>query len=86
MKLEFFTNTPMKGNSEKKNKSHDATAVRDNPRYKTKKFLNLILKIAIPKAIFEVYSELLITNFFAQNSTSCNSNIVNIFPMWCLFT
>ena len=81
MKVEFFTDTPMTGYSEKKNKSHDTTVVRDNPGYKTKKNLNFILKNAIPKAIIKVYSELLIRTFYAQNSISRNSNIVKIFTI-----
>ena len=48
-KIEIFTNIRMTRNSEKKHKSHDKTAVP-----------NLILENAMPKAIIEVYFELLV--------------------------
>ena len=64
MKFEFFTNIRMTRNSEKKtNKSYYKTAVQNDPRNDTKKIVNLILKNAMPKAITEVYFELLVANF-----------------------
>ena len=57
----------------KTHKSYDTTAVRNDPGTKTKKIVNLILENAMPKAITEVYFELLVTNFYAQISCSRHS-------------
>ena len=62
----------------KTNKSYDKTAVRNDPGNNTKKIVNLILENAMPKAIIEVYFELLVTNFYAQISCSCHSKFVKI--------
>ena len=67
-----------RNSKKKKNKSYDKTAVRDDPGNNTKKIVNLILENALPKAITEVYFELLVTNFFAQTSCSCHSKFVKI--------
>ena len=42
------------------------------------KIVNLILENAMPKAIIEVYFELLVTNFYAQISCSCHSKFWEI--------
>ena len=44
----------------KTNKSYDKTAVQNDPGNNTKKIVNLILENAMPKAIIEVYFELLV--------------------------
>ena len=62
----------------KTNKSYYKTAVRNDPGNDTKKIVNLILENAMPKAIIEVYFELLVTNFYAQISCSCHSKFVKI--------
>ena len=62
----------------KANKSYDKTAVWNGLEYKTKKIVNLILKNAMLKAIIKVYSELLVTNFYAQISCSLHSKFVKI--------
>ena len=62
----------------KTNKSYDKTALRNNPGNNTKKIVNLILENPMPKAIIEVYFELLVTNFYAQISCSCHSKFVKI--------
>ena len=49
----------------KTNISYDTAAVRNDPRKKTKQIVNLVLENAMPKAITEVYFELLVTNFYA---------------------
>ena len=78
-KVGFFTNIQMARNSEKKNKQIlDKTAVQNDPGNNTKKIVNLILEIVMPKAIIEVYFELLVTNFYAQISCSCHSKFVKI--------
>ena len=59
-KIEIFTNIRMTRNSEKKHKSHDKTTVPNDPGNNTKKIVNLILENAMPKAIIEVYFELLV--------------------------
>ena len=46
----------------KANKSYDATAMQNDSANKTKNIVNLILENAMPKAITEVYFELLVTN------------------------
>ena len=66
----------MTRNAGKKNKSYDTTAVRNDPGNRTKKIVNLILENAMPKAITEVYFELLVMNFYAQISCSCHSKFV----------
>ena len=69
----------MTRNSEKKtSKSCNNTAVQNNPGNNTKKSVNLILEIAVPKAIIGVYLELLVTNFYAQISCCCHSKFVKI--------
>ena len=65
----------------KTNKSYDTTAVRNDSGNKTKKFVNLILENAMPKAITEVYFELLVTNFDTQISCSRHSKFVQIIPI-----
>ena len=60
----------------KTNKSYDKTAVRNDTGNNAKKIVNLILENAMPKAIIEVYFELLVTNFYAQISCSCHSEFV----------
>ena len=60
----------------KASKSYDTTAVRNDAANKTKKFVNLILENAMPKAITEVYFEFLVTNFYAQISCSHHSKFV----------
>ena len=60
------------------NKSCDKTALRNDPGNNTEKNVNLILENAMPKAIIEVYFELLVTNFYAQISCSCHSKFVKI--------
>ena len=78
-KIEFFRNIWMTRNSEKKtSKSCNNTAVQNNPGNNTKKSVNLILEIAVPKAIIGVYLELLVTNFYAQISCCCHSKFVKI--------
>ena len=62
----------------KTNKSYDKTALRNNPGNNTKKIVNLILENPMPKAIIEVYFELLVTIFFAQISCSCHLKFVKI--------
>ena len=62
----------------KTNKSYDKTALRNDPWNNTKKNPNLILENSMPKAIIEVYFELLVTNFYAQISCSCYSKFVKI--------
>ena len=62
----------------KTNKSYDKTAVWNDLEYKTKKIVNLILKNAMLKAIIKVYSELLVTNFYAQISCSVHLKFVKI--------
>ena len=62
----------------KTSKSYDKTAVRNDAENSTKKILILILENAMPKAIIEVYFELLGTNFYAQTSCSCLSKFVKI--------
>ena len=62
----------------KTNKSYDKTAVQNDPRNSTKKIVNLILENVMPKAIIEVYFELLVTNFYAQISCSFHSKFVKI--------
>ena len=62
----------------KTNKSYDKTAVRNNPGNNTIKIVNLILENGMPKAIIEVYFELLVTNFYAQISCSCHSKFAKI--------
>ena len=52
--------------------------MRNDPGNDTKKIVNLILENAMPKAIIEVYFELLVTNFYAQISCSCHSKSVKI--------
>ena len=52
--------------------------MRNDPGNDTKKIVNLILENAMPKAIIEVYFELLVTNFYAQISCSCHSKFVKI--------
>ena len=47
----------------KTNKSCYKTAVRNDPGNDTKKIVNLILENVMPKAIIEVYFELLVTIF-----------------------
>ena len=65
----------------KTNKSYDTTAARNDPGNKTKKIVNLILENAMPKAITEVYFELLVTNFHAQISCNRHSKFVKITPI-----
>ena len=48
----------------KTHKFFDTTAVQNDPGNKTKKIVNLILENPMPKAITEVYFELLVTNFY----------------------
>ena len=62
----------------KTNKSYDKTTVRNEPGNNTSKIVNLILENAMPKAIIEVYFELLVTNFYAQISCSFHSKFVKI--------
>ena len=62
----------------KTNKSFDKTAVWNDSGINTKRIVNLILENAMPKAIIEVYFELLVSNFYAQTSCSCHSNFVKI--------
>ena len=62
----------------KTNKSYDKTALRNNPGNNTKKIVNLILENPMPKAIIEVYFELLVTIFFAQIPCSCHLKFVKI--------
>ena len=62
----------------KTNKSYDTTAVRNDSGNKTKKFVNLILENAMPKAITEVYFEILVTNFYAKISCSRHSKFAKI--------
>ena len=52
--------------------------MRNDPGNDTKKIVNLILENAMPKAITEVYFELLVTNFYAQISCSCHSKFVKM--------
>ena len=52
--------------------------MRNDPGNDTKKIVNLILENAMPKAIIEVYFELLVTNFYAQIFCSCHSKFVKI--------
>ena len=61
----------------KTNKSCHKTALQNGPGNNTKKIVNLILENAMPKAITEVYFELLVTNFYAQISR-CHSKFVKI--------
>ena len=75
VQIEFFTNIRMTRNPVKKNKSYDKTALW-NKQYK--KVVNLILENPMPKAITEVYFELLVTNFYAQISCSCHSKFAKI--------
>ena len=73
----------MARNSEKKNKQLlDKTAVQNDPGNNTKKIVNLILEIAMPKAIIEVYFEILATNFYALISGSCHSKFVKIISIF----
>ena len=67
----------------KTNKSYYKTAVRNDPGNDTKKIVTLILENVMPKAIIEVYFELLATNFYAQISCSCHSEFVKIIPFSC---
>ena len=81
-KIEFFTNIRMAKTAEKKN----TQILRYNcstkwPRKQEKKIVNLILENAMPKAITEVYFELLVTNFYAQISCNCHSKFVKIRPI-----
>ena len=46
-----------------------------------KKPVNFILENTIPKAITEVYFELLVTNFYTQIFCSCHSKFVKIIPI-----
>ena len=62
----------------KTNKSYDKTALRNDPWNNRKKNPNLILENSMPKAIIEVYFELLVTNFYDQIFCSCHSKIVKI--------
>ena len=57
----------------KTNKSYSKTAIQNDPGNNTKKIVNLILEITMPKAIIEASFEFLITNFYAQISCSCHS-------------
>ena len=57
----------------KANKSYDKTTIQNDPGNNTKKIVNLILEITMPKAIIEVFFELFVTNFYAQISCSCHS-------------
>ena len=57
----------------KTNKFYEKTAIQNNPGNNTKKIVNLILEITMPKAIIGVYFDLLVTNFYAQISCSCHS-------------
>ena len=75
VQIEFFTNIRMTRNPVKKNKSYDKTALW-NKQYK--KVVNLILENPMPKAITEVYFELLVTIFYAQISCSCHLKFVKI--------
>ena len=70
----------MTRNSKKKktNKSYDKTDLRNDPGNNRKKIVNLILENGMPKAIIEVYFELLVTNFYNQISCSCHSKFVKI--------
>ena len=43
-----------------------------------KEIVNFVLENAMPKAIIEVYFELLETSFYAQISCSCHSKFVKI--------
>ena len=43
--------------------------------------MNLILENAMPKAIIEVYFDLLVTNFYTQISGSRHSKFVKIVPI-----
>ena len=52
--------------------------MRNDPGNDTKKIVNLILENAMPKAIIEVYFELLVTNFYGQISCSFYSKFVKI--------
>ena len=62
----------------KASKSYDKTAVWNGLEYKTKKIVNLILKNAMLKATIKVYSELLVTDFYAQISCSVHSKFVKV--------
>ena len=62
----------------KTSKSYDKTAVWNGLEYKTKKIVNLNLKNAMLKAIMKVYSELLVTDFYAQISCSVHSKFVKV--------
>ena len=68
----------------KTNRSYDKTAVRNDPGNNTKKIVNLILENAMPKAIIEVYFELLVTIFYAQISCSCHSKFMKIISILML--
>ena len=57
----------------KTNKSFDKTAVRNDPGNDPKTIVNLILENAIPKAIIEVYFELLVTNFLQLSFKVCEN-------------
>ena len=85
-KIEFSTNIRMTILRRKTNKSYDTTAVRNDPGYKTKKIVNLILKNVMLKAIVEVYIELLVTNFYAQIFCNRHSKFVKIIPILMLRT
>ena len=65
----------------KTNISYNTAAVQSDPRKKTKQIVNLVLENAMPKAITEVYFELLVTNFYAQVSCSRHSKFVKIIPI-----
>ena len=65
----------------KTHKSYDTTAVWNEPGNKAEKIVNLILDNAIPKAITEVYFELLVMNFYTQISCSRHSKFVKIIPI-----
>ena len=76
----------MTRNSKKKktNKSYDKTDLRNDPGNNRKKIVNLILENGMPKAIIEVYFELLVTIFFAQISCSCHSKLMKIISILML--
>ena len=58
--------------------------MRNNPGNDIKKVVNLILENAMPKAIIEVYFELLVANFYAQISCSCHSKFEKIISILML--